>query len=165
MTKQSSLPSWPNKSRVFFWFKSIYIYVFVSENKTTRPVLSFDLKSVLLLNILSLFVCSFVIFRHTQQYFSYMMAVSFYLWKREHRYIIQCICLRDHRPSASKLTNFLTQSHRYKQDSNLHGLEVRRPWWIIHLFFVCADTVNNDLRKPIELIFVGEKKYFSRYNA
>ena len=31
----------------------------------------------------------------------------------------------DHRPSASKLTNFLTQSHRYEQDSNRRGLEVR----------------------------------------
>jgi hypothetical protein len=32
---------------------------------------------------------------------------------------------RDHRPSASKLTNFLTQSHRSEQDSNRRGLEVR----------------------------------------
>jgi hypothetical protein len=32
---------------------------------------------------------------------------------------------RDHRPSAIKLTNFLTQSHRYEQDSNRRGLEVR----------------------------------------
>jgi hypothetical protein len=32
---------------------------------------------------------------------------------------------RDHRPSASKLTNFLTQSQRSEQDSNRRGLEVR----------------------------------------
>jgi hypothetical protein len=32
---------------------------------------------------------------------------------------------RDHRPSESKLTTVLTQSNRYEQDSNLHGLEVR----------------------------------------
>jgi hypothetical protein len=32
---------------------------------------------------------------------------------------------RDHRPSASKLTNFLTQTHRYEQDSNWRGLEVK----------------------------------------
>jgi hypothetical protein len=32
---------------------------------------------------------------------------------------------RDHRPSASQLTNFLTQSHRYEQDSNRRGLKVR----------------------------------------
>jgi hypothetical protein len=32
---------------------------------------------------------------------------------------------RDHRPSASKLTNFLTQSHRSEQDSNRRGLEMR----------------------------------------
>jgi hypothetical protein len=31
---------------------------------------------------------------------------------------------RDHRPSTSKLTNFLKQSHWYVQDSNWHGLEV-----------------------------------------
>jgi hypothetical protein len=31
---------------------------------------------------------------------------------------------RDHRPSASKLTNFLKQSHRSEQDSNRRGLEV-----------------------------------------
>jgi hypothetical protein len=32
---------------------------------------------------------------------------------------------RDHRASASKLTNFLTQSHRYEQDSNQRGMEIR----------------------------------------
>jgi hypothetical protein len=71
-----------------------------------------------------LFVRLFVIFHHTQQSFSYMMVVSFYWWKREPRYIIQYLW-RDHRPSTSKLTNFLTQSHRYEQDSNRRGLEVK----------------------------------------
>jgi hypothetical protein len=33
----------------------------------------------------------FRIFRHTLQFFSYMMAVNFYWWKREPRYIIKCI--------------------------------------------------------------------------
>jgi DNA-binding beta-propeller fold protein YncE len=37
------------------------------------------------------FVCLFVIFRHTQQSFSYMIAVRFYWWVRESRYIIQCV--------------------------------------------------------------------------
>jgi hypothetical protein len=31
------------------------------------------------------------IFRHTQQFFSYMMAVIYYWWKSEPRYITQCI--------------------------------------------------------------------------
>jgi hypothetical protein len=31
--------------------------------------------------------------------------------------------IRDHRSSASKLTNFLTQSHRSEQDSNWRGLD------------------------------------------
>jgi hypothetical protein len=32
-----------------------------------------------------------IIFRHTQQYFSYMMTVSFHWWKKEPIYSIQCI--------------------------------------------------------------------------
>jgi hypothetical protein len=43
------------------------------------------------LTVVCLLVYLFLIFRHTQQFFSYMMAVSFYWWKREPRYIIQCI--------------------------------------------------------------------------
>jgi hypothetical protein len=39
-------------------------------------------------------VCLFIIFRNTQQFFSNMMAVSFYWWKSEPRYIIQCIGMK-----------------------------------------------------------------------
>jgi hypothetical protein len=41
--------------------------------------------------LFGLFVCLFVIFRNTQQFSGDMMAVSFYWWEREPRYIIQCI--------------------------------------------------------------------------
>jgi hypothetical protein len=60
----------------------------------------------------------FGIFRHTQQFFSYMMTASYHWWKREPRYNYTMHLGRDHRPSASNLTNFLTQSHRSEQDSN-----------------------------------------------
>jgi F0F1-type ATP synthase assembly protein I len=35
--------------------------------------------------------CLFIIFRHRQQFFSYMMAISFYWRKREPIYFIQYI--------------------------------------------------------------------------
>jgi hypothetical protein len=70
-------------------------------------------------------VCLFRIFRHTQQFVSYMMTVS-HLLVEERTSIHYIMYLgRDHRPSASKLTNFLTQSHRYGRESNWRRLEVR----------------------------------------
>jgi hypothetical protein len=54
------------------------------------------------------------------------MAVTSYWWRENPDTLYKWMHLgRDHRTSASNLTNFLTQLHQSEQDSNRQGLEVR----------------------------------------
>jgi hypothetical protein len=94
---------------------------------------------ILILTIIQFLV---FIFRHTQQFFSYMMAVSFYWWKREPRYILQISW------------ETFSQLHRYEQDSNRRGLEVRG-------VVVCHRFLNRSVTVVHHLIC---KKYYNAYS-
>jgi hypothetical protein len=70
------------------------------------------------------FVCWLVIICHTQQFFVYMSwGWLVFIGGRENPDTLYNVF--EERPSATKLTNFLTQSHRYEQDTNRRGPEVR----------------------------------------
>jgi hypothetical protein len=49
------------------------------------------MRTFALIELMRALIYLFVIFRHAQQFFSYMMAVRFYWWKRGPRYTIKCI--------------------------------------------------------------------------
>jgi hypothetical protein len=53
------------------------------------------------------------------------MAVNFYWWKREYTYTFHTVFWGETTDLASKLTNFLTQSHRSEQDSRYEVVTVQ----------------------------------------
>jgi hypothetical protein len=82
--------------------------------------------------------------RYTKQFCSYMVVLSFYCWERKPKYITQCI-RRDHRPSASNWTSFLTQSNWSMQDWNRHCLEVGDllVWGCFPIHFATVAHIRN----------------------
>jgi hypothetical protein len=113
----------------FFSFRRLRIFFFL----------------VVVFLLICLFVCLFVyhLFRHTQQFFSYMMAVSFYWWKREprYRYIIQCIWVGT---TDLPQVNWQTFSHSHIGTSRIQT----DAGWRWEVSWYETDVLTTQLRGP-----------------